>query len=95
MNTYTCAIIAELEQFTTFDQIKQIKEEELNSTIVSHLELSDKLVNKIRDKWNDTIFKTIERYCTRPYVQEVILKYCQNRQKYIHAYSLNDGMIVH
>ena len=95
MKTYTCAIIAELEQFTTFDQIKQIKDEELNSTIVSHLELSDELVNKIRDKWNDTIFKTIERYCTRPYVQEVILKYCQNRQKYIHAYSLNDGMIVH
>jgi transcriptional regulator with XRE-family HTH domain len=93
MKTYTCAIIAELEQLTTFDQIKQIKDEELNSTIVSHLELSDDLVDTIRNKWNDSIFK--KSYCTRPYVQEVILKYCQNRQKYINAFSLNDGMIVH
>lgn len=99
MENYTQAIKAELMQLTTFERIKEIKEEEFNSTIISHLQLSDELVDTVTKKWNEStiVHKTdgSPSYFTRPYVQEVIIKYCQNRQKYIHAYNLNDGMISH
>ena len=98
MNKYTRAVLSELEQLTTFQQIKQIKDEEFNATILSHLEITNDIVDTITKKWNSLyiVYKDDGSlsYFTRPYVQEVIMKYCQNRQKYIHAYHLNDGMII-
>ena len=97
MNNYTQAIKAELEQLTTFNQIKQIKDEDFNSTILAHLEMTNSLVDTITRKWNASI--TLFRddgnpsYFTKPYVQETIIKYCQNRQKYIKIFKLTDGMI--
>ncbi len=69
-------------------EISEIKETELNSTILSHLEMSNDLVDAVKTDWNAKgIFKRIEKeedkqivvdsYCTRPYVQDVILRYCQ------------------
>ena len=47
MNTYTKAIKKELLQLTKFSQIEQIKHQELNSAILSHLEMSEDLVNEV------------------------------------------------
>ena len=50
------------------------------------------------------IFKRIEKeedkqivvdsYCTRPYVQDVILRYCQNRSIFKTKFAIIDGMLL-
>ena len=76
---------------STFSQIKEIRDKELNSVILSHLEMSEDLVEGIKSEWEQKkIFKkqikgddgtTLieDSYCTRSYVREIILRYCQNR----------------
>lgn len=100
MNHYTNAIKAELMQLTDYDKIAEIKAQKLNSTILSHLEMSDELVDTIKNKWNESaIFmreksgKVEESYCTRNYVQEVIIRYCQNRTKFKERFDIKDGML--
>ena len=89
MTSYTEAIKRELKQLNDYGQISEIKETELNSTILSHLEMSNDLVDAVKTDWNAKgIFKRIEKeedkqivvdsYCTRPYVQDVILRFCNN-----------------
>ena len=51
-----------------------------------------------------SIFKRIEKeedkqivvdsYCTRPYVQDVILRYCQNRSIFKTKFAIIDGMLL-
>lgn len=102
MFNYTIAIKNELLQLKDFKKIAMIKEEELNSTILSHLEMNEELVEDIRTEWNKAgIFKkerpgsVIENsYCTKNYVQEVIIRYCQNRVKYKKLFMLQDGMLL-
>lgn len=101
MNNYTNAIKAELMQLTDFDKIAEIKAQELNSTILSHLEMSDELVETIKNQWNMTaIFKrkkdgvVEDSYCTRNYVQEVIIRYCQNHTMFKERFDINDGMLL-
>lgn len=80
MTTYTNAIKTELMQLNNFNKISEIKNEEFNSTILSHLELDEELISAITKHWNTKgIFDT---RCNRNYVEEVIIKYCQNRAKY-------------
>ena len=90
-DNYTSAVKKELQQLSTFSQIKEIRDKELNSVILSHLEMSEDLVEGIKSEWEQKkIFKkqikgddgtTLieDRYCTRSYVREIILRYCQNR----------------
>ena len=96
MTSYTEAIKRE---------ISEIKETELNSTILSHLEMSNDLVDAVKTDWNAKgIFKRIEKeedkqivvdsYCTRPYVQDVILRYCQNRSIFKTKFAIIDGMLL-
>ena len=98
MTIYTEAIKKELKQLNDFEQISEIKDTELNSTILAHLEMSEDLVDALKNDWNKKgIFKKIEKnvdsYCTRPYVQDVILRYCQNRSKYKNKFGIKDGML--
>ena len=85
--------------------MSEIKETELNSTILSHLEMSNDLVDAVKTDWNAKgIFKRIEKeedkqivvdsYCTRPYVQDVILRYCQNRSIFKTKFAIIDGMLL-
>ena len=90
-DNYTSAVKKELQQLSTFSQIKEIRDKELNSVILSHLEMSEDLVEGIKSEWEQKkIFKkqikgddgtTLieDSYCTRSYVREIILRYCQNR----------------
>ena len=105
MNSYTNAIKVELMQLTDYDKISEIKNEEFNATILSHLEMSDELISAIKKDWNGKhIFKRSkivkgkavkeDSYCIRTYVQEVIMKYCQNRAKYKEKFKLQDGMLL-
>lgn len=77
MTSYTEAIKRELKQLNDYGQISEIKKTELNSTILSHLEMSNDLVDAVKTDWNAKgIFKRIEKeedkqivvdsYCTRP-----------------------------
>lgn len=92
MKTYTDAIKVELMQLDDFNKISEIKNEEFNSTILSHLEMDEELISAITKDWNTKgIFDT---RCNRNYVQEVIIKYCQNRAKYKEKFMLQDGMII-
>ena len=95
MNTYTEAIKKELLQLTQFFQIEQIKHQELNAAILSHLEMSEDLVNEITSAWNTSGMFAPDSYCTRSYVQSVILRYCQNRTKFKQLFQLQDGMMLH
>jgi len=102
MNTYTMAIKKELLQLKDYKKISKIKGEEFNSTILSHLEMGMELVEDIKTEWNNAgVFikenddGTIEEsYCTRNYVQEIIIKYCQNRMKFKTLFNLKDGMLL-
>ena len=105
MTSYTEAIKRELKQLNDYGQISEIKETELNSTILSHLEMSNDLVDAVKTDWNEKgIFKRIEKeedkqivvdsYCTRPYVQDVILRYCQNRSIFKTKFAIIDGMLL-
>lgn len=94
MNTYTEAIKKELLQLTQFSQIEQIKHQELNAAILSHLEMSEELVNEITSAWNTSGMFALDSYCTRSYVQSVILRYCQNRTKFKQLFQLQDGMLL-
>lgn len=105
MNSYSAAIKTELMQLNDFKSISEIKDSELNSTILSHLEMSEELVSDITEDWNGkSIFKRtkifdeksteVYSYCTRKYVQDVILKYCQNRSIYKEKFKIQDGMIL-
>ena len=93
MNNYTNAIKAELKQIKTLEEVKEIKDRNLNSKILSHLELSEELVTEIRQVWTDKKFFN-DSYCTRNYVREVILRYCQNRFEFKSKFELEDGMIL-
>lgn len=102
MNTYTEAIKKELLQLNEYDKIFQIKREKLNSTILSHLELAEDLIDDITTAWNSAgIFKRKndkgiieDSYCTRSYVQQVVIRYCQNRVKYKERYGIIDGSFL-
>ena len=62
MTSYTEAIKRELKQLNDYGQISEIKETELNSTILSHLEMSNDLVDAVKTDWNAKgIFKRIEK----------------------------------
>lgn len=92
MNNYTNAIMAELKQLDSLEKIKEIKAIELNSKILSHLQLSEELVTEIKHEWEARIFN--DSYCTRNYVREVILRYCQNRFAFRTKFEINDGMLL-
>lgn len=58
MHSYSAAIKTELTQLMDFKSIAEIKDSELNSTILSHLEMSEELVSDITEDWNGkSIFK--------------------------------------
>ena len=60
MTSYTEAIKRELKQLNDYGQISEIKETELNSTILSHLEMSNDLVDAVKTDWNAKgIFKSL------------------------------------
>lgn len=93
MNNYTNAIMSELKQIDSLERIKEIKAKELDSKILSHLELSEKLVTEIKQAWEaKRIFN--DSYCTRNYVREVILRYCQNRFEFRTKFEINDDMLL-
>ena len=101
MNNYTNAIKIELLQLNNYEIIEEIKSYELNSTILSHLEMSEDLVETIKNQWNTSeIFKREKNgkvepsYCTRNYVQEVIIRYCQNRKMFKDKFEIEDGMLA-
>lgn len=56
MNTYTNAIKMELSQINNFEQLVEIKNENLNATVLPHLELSEELVSDIKDAWKKKTF---------------------------------------
>lgn len=97
------AVKKELQQLSTFSQIKEIRDKELNSVILSHLEMSEDLVEGIKSEWEQKkIFKkqikgddgtTLieDSYCTRSYVREIILRYCQNRTFFRTKFNIKDG----
>ena len=111
MNEITVAVIQDFynklasAQEYGYQKNLKIKETELNSTILSHLEMSNDLVDAVKTDWNAKgIFKRIEKeedkqivvdsYCTRPYVQDVILRYCQNRSIFKTKFAIIDGMLL-
>ena len=74
MTSYTEAIKRELKQLNDYGQISEIKETELNSTILSHLEMSNDLVDAVKTDWNAKgIFKRIEKEEDK---QIVVDSYC-------------------
>ena len=112
MTNYTNAIKNELIQLNSCDKIAEIKKQDFNATILSHLEMTDTLVYEVQDAWNTAkLFKKmvklqipttenakdtyveVDSYCTKAYVQEVILKYCQNRAKFRAKFNISDGML--
>ena len=97
MNSYTQAIKTELAQLNSFSQIEEIYSEDLNSTILAHLEMSDALISSLKHIWEGKklfMNKDKESYCTRPYVSGVVLRYCQNRKKYKEKFGIKDGMLL-
>lgn len=100
MNNYTNAIKRELMQLTNFDQIASIKALDLNATVLSHLELSDDLIDQVKMNWNQkAIFERVKdgnidpSYCTKNYVMEIVLRYCQHRTEMRTKFNLRDGML--
>lgn len=58
MSSYTDAIKRELKQLHDYELISEIKDTDLNSTILAHLEMSNELVDDIKKDWDKKgIFK--------------------------------------
>ena len=101
MNVYTTAIKNEMLQLKDYNSIMEIKGMDLNATILSHLEMTDELVGTIKDCWNAAgIFKRttdecieVDSFCTRNFVHEVLIRYCQNRMMFKQKFCINDGML--
>lgn len=95
MYNYTIAIKKELSQIKDFSVIEGIKAMELNDTVLPHLVLGEQLVNEIKNAWIDAKLFYIdkeEHYCTKNYVREVIIHYCQNRTMLKNKHNIIDGM---
>ena len=92
MNIYTEAVKRELKALSNFEQIKQIKEKELNSTILAQLELSETLISEVREEWKNK--KVLKGGINRPYVIDVIQKYCQNRAHFSELFGIKDGALA-
>ncbi len=95
MNTYSNCIKNELSQISSFEVLSDIKKQEFNSVILSHLELSDDLISYVRNSWNEkNLFdKEDETHiCYSTYVKDIVIKYCQNRIAFKEKYDLKDGM---
>lgn len=92
MDSYNEAIKNELGHLESFSQVKEIHDKELNAVVLAHLKLTDSLVTSVRDSWQaKKLFQG--SYCTRPYVQDVIVRYCQNRSDFREKFSLGDGYL--
>ncbi len=85
MRAYTNCIKKELCQIRDFQTLQSISAMDLDGTVLSHLELSDDLVDEIRYTWLDNqLFRDEDgklHDCTRPYTRGIILRYCQNRSR--------------
>lgn len=99
-NTYTESIKRELMQIRSFEQIKKIKKAKLNGSLTPRLMLSDEVINDIVTRWNcsnvfdetDELGKVISHKCYRNYVEDVIIKYCQNRHSFREEFDLRYGL---
>ena len=73
MNSYTTEIKNELIKLQDIIKIKKIKKTSFNSATLPDLEMSEDLVNDIRDAWckagvfkrKNSNGKTVHGYCTR------------------------------
>ena len=75
---YMDEIVSELEQLT-IDAIIEIHDSEANGISLPKLSISDRVVAKLVNIWNaDVLFP--KRGIYRPYVEQTITRYAQNRQ---------------
>ncbi|MBP5248589.1 MAG: hypothetical protein J6Z46_01130 [Lachnospiraceae bacterium] len=92
MNTYTEAVMKELESVSSHYLIYEIKRAPLRGA-ETELSLNDSLVDDICENWSakglfDSDFGTDQRY--RSYVRDVIIRYSQNRSRFKTIYDLGE-----
>ncbi len=75
MNIYMETIESELKALT-IDEIRYFHRQNLTDKVLAHLKLTDTFIDEIQRYWKE---HTIS--CTRPYVQDTIIRYCHNRPK--------------
>lgn len=91
MNTYTEAVINELESVSSHDLIYEIRRSPLEA-VDPQLNLNDSLVDEICKNWDSKglfdreLFGADNRY--RSYVKDIIIRYSQNRSRFKGIYSL-------
>ena len=91
MNTYTEAVINELESVSSHTLIYEIRRAPLGSD-ENELTLNDSLVDDVCKTWQSKglfdkdLFTTDSKY--RSYVKDIILRYSQNRSKFKAIYGL-------
>lgn len=86
MNHYTKTIVKELSQICDFSVINRIREIELNGKALPDLEIDEVCISEIWSAWDNAkvFYIDQERHtCTRSYIREVLLRYCQNRDDMI------------
>ena len=91
MNTYTEAVINELESVSSHTLIYEIRRSPLGSG-ETQLTLNDSLVDDVCENWQSKglfdkdLFGADSRY--RSYVKDIILRYSQNRSRFKGIYGL-------
>ncbi len=88
-NILTQAIMEELKQIKVENQLMAIHDLPYNG-VQSKLPLSEDLISEMQSVWQ----KLFSSGLYRTYVQQIILKYCQNRKLLISQYTLRDGLDI-
>lgn len=73
MDIYMNILKEELKKLTIAD-IHYYHRQKLTDKVLPHLKLTDSFIDSIHQYWNNHTLK-----CYRPYVQNIIIRYCHNR----------------
>lgn len=75
---YTNELVAELKQLSV-DQLKQIHDSQLQGVSLPKLSVSPEVIETLKAKFNQGVVLP-ERGMTRPYIEQILTRYAQNRQ---------------
>lgn len=77
---YMNELLSELAQLDR-DAIKEIHDSEANGISLPKLSISDEVIAKLAGKWNEDVISPQRGYY-KPYIEQTIIRYAQDRQKW-------------
>lgn len=84
---YMNALVSELTQLS-YDAIKEIHDSAPLGTSLPKLSITEEVIHKISEEWNNGVSYP-ERGCYRPFIEQTIRRYAENRRIWKDKYNLH------